>query len=63
MLNRVPGKGFTFNKLRKWSRSKGSFFIVKMDEGGAPIPPMAGYILQENGFIVLAENTAKLIIE
>ena len=62
-LNRKTGKGFRFNKLRKWSRAKGSFFIVKNQRGSIPPPADSGYILQENGAVVLGEDTAKLIVE
>lgn len=62
MLKTGRGMGLRFNRFRKDGKFKNSFFIVK-DVIGGNIPGNRGYILQENGFIVLAENTAKLIIE
>jgi hypothetical protein len=64
IYKRTIGKGFRFNKLRKWSRTKGSFFIIKQDEQAGPPPPAnSGFILQENGAVVLAEDGAKCIVE
>lgn len=53
--------GVKFNRFKKWGKMRNSFFIVKSMDGSDP--GIYGYILQENGAIILAENGAKLIIE
>lgn len=62
---RYPGKRFAPNKLRKWPEAAGSFIVMEAKaQAPNPLPPAdQGYILQENRFVILAENGAKLLRE
>lgn len=59
-------KRFRFNKLRVWPPALGSFFVMITNDQTPPTPPPPEdgfFIIQENGFKILAENVDSLIVE